>query len=594
MLFGQKVKDFFTDLTDSDRKEIFRKVIQLDDYVIYYDNTSKKIKEISLLLDQIINNITLNTRLCESTIRNIEITKEDKKNFEITKNQEIDILTQKKQQLKQQLFDLNNKLKSFEDINDLELSNINEKISNIQNNINKLDLESKNKIESIINTKTLKESEFDSKSSELISKEKINKSKLISEEDIGYHEKITKLNFDINENLKQKNDISKLIERNKNEIEKNKIEILKLETALKNSKGVCPTCSKPLTDQNLKNELFNHLNQLININNNFESENKNNDRLIEEIDKKVIQLKIDIENISQSHQMKKSEIENNFKKIETEISEKLNIAKEKLNQLFTLKKKEIENENKSKKSSLEIELSNLKNKKDNLVKLIEDKKNLNEEIFRKESDIELNNQLTNNKQSETYNDTILYNYISEKQKIEEELKTLNIKKSEIEETIEILNFWKTGFSASGIPSLLIDESIPFLNERVNTYLEMVGGRYKVSFDTLSVTKSGEYRDKINVNVLDTHTKANNRKQLSGGQVRIIDISILLSLCDLQNQIQNMTTNILLLDEIFDSLDDDNIGYVSKLLRTLIKDKSITIISHRHIDSIEADEVLRLF
>ena len=56
----------------------------------------------------------------------------------------------------------------------------------------------------------------------------------------------------------------------------------------------------------------------------------------------------------------------------------------------------------------------------------------------------------------------------------------------------------------------------------------------------------------------------------------------------------MTTNILLLDEILDCLDDDNIGYVSKLLRTLVKDKSITIISHRHIDSIEADEVLRLF
>ena len=56
----------------------------------------------------------------------------------------------------------------------------------------------------------------------------------------------------------------------------------------------------------------------------------------------------------------------------------------------------------------------------------------------------------------------------------------------------------------------------------------------------------------------------------------------------------MTTNILLLDEIFDSLDDQNIGYVSGLLRTLIKDKSINIISHRHIDSIEADDIIRLF
>ena len=49
--------------------------------------------------------------------------------------------------------------------------------------------------------------------------------------------------------------------------------------------------------------------------------------------------------------------------------------------------------------------------------------------------------------------------------------------------------------------------------------------------------------------MDTQTKANNRRQLSGGQTRIIDIAILLSLCDLQNNVQDMKTNILLLDEI---------------------------------------------
>ena len=109
--------------------------------------------------------------------------------------------------------------------------------------------------------------------------------------------------------------------------------------------------------------------------------------------------------------------------------------------------------------------------------------------------------------------------------------------------------------------------------------------FKVYYHKISDTKP-----KVEV----FQTKANNRKQLSGGQTRIIDIAILLSLCDLQNNIQDMKTNILLLDEIFDSLDDQNIGYVSTLLRTLIKDKSINIISHRHIDSIEADEVIRLF
>ncbi len=209
-------------------------------------------------------------------------------------------------------------------------------------------------------------------------------------------------------------------------------------------------------------------------------------------------------------------------------------------------------------------------------------------------DITINQNLLENKEKEEYNTSILENYLSEKERLEEERKILDGEKLLLIENLEILDFWKTGFSSTGLPSLLIDESVPFLNSAVGKYLEIVGGRYKASFDTISTTKAGEYRDKINVNVLDTQTKANSRKQLSGGQTRIIDIAILLSLCDLQNSMQDMRTNILLLDEIFDSLDDQNIGYVSSLLRTLIKGKSINIISHRHIDTIEADEVIRLF
>jgi DNA repair exonuclease SbcCD ATPase subunit len=147
---------------------------------------------------------------------------------------------------------------------------------------------------------------------------------------------------------------------------------------------------------------------------------------------------------------------------------------------------------------------------------------------------------------------------------------------------------------SGIPSMLIDEAIPFMNRRIMEYLDAIGGRYIVSFDTLGEIKSGEVRDKITIRVLDTVTKANMRKQLSGGQTRIVDIATILTLSDLQNIIQDTKTNIILLDEIFDSLDDKNIAYVSNLLRSLAKGRSTNIISHRAIDQIDCDEQLQLF
>jgi DNA repair exonuclease SbcCD ATPase subunit len=142
--------------------------------------------------------------------------------------------------------------------------------------------------------------------------------------------------------------------------------------------------------------------------------------------------------------------------------------------------------------------------------------------------------------------------------------------------------------------MLIDDAIPFMNLTISNYLEKIGGRYVVSFDTQAETKAGEFRDKIAVRVLDTKTKANNRKKLSGGQVRLTDIATILTLCDLQNNVQDIKFNLLLFDEIFDSLDDENIGLISNLLRSLVSDKSIYIISHRQIDSIEADEYLRFY
>jgi len=177
-------------------------------------------------------------------------------------------------------------------------------------------------------------------------------------------------------------------------------------------------------------------------------------------------------------------------------------------------------------------------------------------------------------------------------KILADIKEIQNKDAEGKKMSEALKFWVTGFSASGIQSMLIDEAIPFMNRRISEYLEkMSNGRYKVSFDTMKANKSGEFRDKINVNVYDTVTHSNSREGFSGGQTRLIDIATILTLSDLQENIQGFKTNILLFDEIFDALDEQNIVNVSNLLRRILnEDKSINIVTHRHIDQIEADEV----
>ena len=216
-----------------------------------------------------------------------------------------------------------------------------------------------------------------------------------------------------------------------------------------------------------------------------------------------------------------------------------------------------------------------------------------QEIIINDNQNELNQIVQKIKQEqESKFDKTIYNTSTKKIiDLDHHISVVNNDISKLQNLHKIVTFWKEGFSSTGIPSMLIDDSIPFMNKQVSYYLDKLSnGRYIVSFDTLDKTKKGEYRDKISVNVVDTETKANKRVQLSGGQTRLIDIATILTLGDLQSNIQNVSFNLLLFDEIFDSLDDQNVEYVSKVMRILTKIRSIFIISHKYVDQLEADDV----
>ena len=58
LMFGQKVKDFFTDLIDSDKKEIFSKILTLDKYQNFYQQAKK-------VLDAILQSV-VDTGFCDN------------------------------------------------------------------------------------------------------------------------------------------------------------------------------------------------------------------------------------------------------------------------------------------------------------------------------------------------------------------------------------------------------------------------------------------------------------------------------------------------------------------------------------------------
>ena len=587
LLFSQGIKDFFTDLTDTEKKDIFRKILQLDNYVIWHDEVKRRIKDIGERTLKLNQELELKDGILTDTKKQIIILKKAEEEFNLNRESEIKNLKDDLYKLTIEKDNLKNELNKYKDYP--------EKIEEIKNQINlqkqkisELELNTKNTIEVITNKMLLKKNELNAscEKEELIIKDSMYKKRVMIENGCSLKiqketdqstEKINKLNIEF---TSLQGEIKSLEERN-SEIQEN---------VINKDISICPTCYQEIGEkekQELKDKVVSYSDSIKNkMKNTFNIKEEIN-RLTKEKDNNIKTL-----NHDQIKNLKEVGIQ--------EGAVLLEIGKRIINSLTTLKEKsdELISEN------IKVRLNDKKNLESELEKLYEENKQLqiiHDNIRELEVSIStilpkivITEKTLKQKELEKFNNEVLVIYINKSKILRDEIKNIKNIRIDISKDLEILEFWKIGYSQNGIPAMLIDESIPFLNNRVAYYLDKIAnGRYTVSFDTMSTTKSGEFRDKISVNVIDNQTKANSRVQLSGGQTRLIDIATILTLNDLQSDAQDISINILLFDEIFDSLDDNNIGYVSNVIRSLTQDRFVSIISHRHIDQIEADETFNL-
>lgn len=151
------------------------------------------------------------------------------------------------------------------------------------------------------------------------------------------------------------------------------------------------------------------------------------------------------------------------------------------------------------------------------------------------------------------------------------------KLSAIKEQLPYWNILENMFSRTGkqelpsIPSLKLDSVIPNLTESVNRRLREVSDDISVEFDTTSSTQRGKITDKFSIKVKNANG-ADVYGGNSGGEKKIVDICILLALGEIAGMRTQNTTPILLLDELFGTLDSSNKEAVMELLRGEAKTK----------------------
>jgi hypothetical protein len=589
-MFGQKVKDFFTDLGDADKKEIFRKVLKLEEYVLYYNSAKDKLNLMDEKITESKNQIEVKISLKGDAKFQIENQKLLAKEF--VKNQKDQVIKLKKKQQANNMI-LNKWKETIKELkdNDLNMESILTEIATTTNELKNIGSALETKKQKINSEALQKESEIKDKANEFKAEIINDFKKMVEFYQQGKDEKEKKAT---EQHLllidKQSKNRETIIALKGNELSLQESIDEMANSVLSAELTICPTCEQKITEEarNLllkKYELF--ISQKTKISNNIKIEEVKRGKLVkqkEDFLKKsseilqLLELKIKQCSIDEVERIKQN-------------TYKLNISLAQIQEIVKRLEEELKKEFADKRINLEIELKKLKSNKLEIEMIKDDISNQEKMINNLQNDIiQIDRDIERIQKSEF--DTTILN--SSKQRIVDlgqQLNMINDGIIELEKLHKVISFWKEGFSSRGIPSMLIDDSIPFMNKKVSEYLDKISnGRYIVSFDTLDETKSGEFRDKISVKVIDTETKANKRVQLSGGQTRLIDIATILTLGDLQSNVQEVTFNILLFDEIFDSLDDMNVEFVSKVLRILTNDRSVFVISHKHVDQLEADDV----
>ena len=123
---------------------------------------------------------------------------------------------------------------------------------------------------------------------------------------------------------------------------------------------------------------------------------------------------------------------------------------------------------------------------------------------------------------------------------------------------------------SGIKSKIISKFIPIINQKINKYLQSMD--FFVNF-----TLDDEFNEVIKSRFRDEFSYAS----FSEGEKQKIDLALLFTWREIAKLKNSAATNLLILDEVFDSsLDDSSTDELLKILRGLGENVNLFVISHK--------------
>ena len=164
-----------------------------------------------------------------------------------------------------------------------------------------------------------------------------------------------------------------------------------------------------------------------------------------------------------------------------------------------------------------------------------------------------------------------------------DLETIEKQRSTEKEQVNYYEFAHSLMKDGGVKSKIIKKYLPLMNQQINKYLQMMD--FYINF-----TLDEEFKEVIKSPVHEDFSY----ESFSEGEKMRIDLSLLFTWRDIAKLRNSASTNLLILDEIFDSsLDDAGTDFFTKIIRYVIQDAHVFVISHKTDDIMDKfDKVMR--
>ncbi len=223
---------------------------------------------------------------------------------------------------------------------------------------------------------------------------------------------------------------------------------------------------------------------------------------------------------------------------------------------------------------LEKTIEEEKEKERQFVKLTKEISKLNNGISKNNTHISINQKQIRELESEIQTITEQFkNRNTEHEKLEEfktSLKTTDEKLSERNQDIVHHDFAYSLLKDDGVKTKIIRKYLPLINQQVNRYLQMMDFYINFKLDE-------EFNETVEAPIHEDFSYAS----FSEGEKMRIDLALLFTWREVARVKNSVNTNLLIMDEVFDSsLDGFGVDEFMKIIRFIIKDANIFVISHK--------------